>query len=124
MRQVGEYCVHVARDGREVRIQGKPDYHPVRLARIETCGVLRVHHVRLYERVDGALFEETMITSVEIYDPWLTIITPKAHGVGWTIFNDRSDNYTIWRRTPPNYGGPIYKTAGEAEDALRAGAAT
>lgn len=93
----GVYCAHVADDGTEYRIEGHAD---LRTSFVLTKLGRRVHEVRILELPDGTLVDETSIHTIQ---SWFggggTIIMPRAHGVGWTIFDsDSSDNYTAWRR--------------------------
>jgi hypothetical protein len=106
-RKIDNYCLRVQPDGQEVRFAGPPnESYGINHLRTDGCR-LHVHHVFLFEAQDGSLFEEMETGSIKL-DGGERFICPRPHGRGWTIHNEESDNYTIYRWAFPSGDYPMF----------------
>ena len=100
---ISTYCIHVIRlTGEEVQFNNEtpevPRQYPWMCLVRHNGRAIHVHAVTEIETAQGRI-EETTIPTIEAYNQ---IIVPRPHGEGWSVFNNHSDKFTVYRRMKPN----------------------
>jgi hypothetical protein len=105
-RKIAEYSLRVLDDGREVFFRDiaeticPPGFSSFEGIRYLNNGYLHVHRLEVLELPNGEIVEEIEVRSIKI-NCGERFIAPHPHGAGWRVHNDKSDNYTIYRRHAP-----------------------
>lgn len=119
-RKIAEYSLQVRKDGQERRFRQLPKvvvpygFGPMLVISVDGGPrTTLVQHVRLFEAEDGSLFEELEVRTVKV-NCGERFICPEPHGVGWTVHDDESENFTVYRRPMPGGERPTFADASAA----------